>query len=114
MAKAAKKAPAKKEATAKATATKKAAPAKAAKAPNAAFMAPLKVSADMAKVIGTTPMPRTEIVKKMWEYIKEHDLQDKANKRMINADATLKVVFGGKEQVSMFELAKIVNNHVVK
>ena len=119
--KAAKK-PAKKAApkkAAKKAAPKKAAPKKAAKKksarkPNAAFMAPLSVSSSLAEVIGNKPMPRTEIIKKIWDYIKKNNLQDKQNRRMINADAKLKPVFGGKGQVSMFELAKIVNNHVKK
>ncbi len=72
---------------------------------------PLTVSPEMAKVVGNQPLPRTEIIKKIWDYIKANDLQDKANRRMINADDTLKAVFE-KDQVSMFELAKIVNNHV--
>jgi upstream activation factor subunit UAF30 len=119
--KAAKK-PAKKAApkkAAKKAAPKKAAPKKAAKKksarkPNAAFMAPLSVSSTLAEVIGNKPMPRTEIIKRIWDYIKKNNLQDKQNRRMINADAKLKPVFGGKGQVSMFELAKIVNNHVKK
>ncbi len=118
MAKAAKKTATKKAAT-KAAAPKKA-PAKAGKKAaakkggpaNAAFMAPLNLSADLAKVVGSDSMPRTEIIKKIWDYIKANDLQDAKNRRMINADDKLKVVFGGKDQVSMFELAKIVNNHV--
>jgi chromatin remodeling complex protein RSC6 len=81
---------------------------------NPAFMKPLTVDGDLAKIVGKEPLPRTEIVKKMWEYIRAHDLQDKNNKRMINADANLKVIFDGKDQVSMFELAKVVNNHVKK
>ena len=92
---------------------KKAAPKeKAARKPNAAFMAPLNVSPVMAEVIGNKPLPRTEIVKKMWDYIKKNNLQDKNNRRMINADAKLKEVFGGKGQISMFELAKVINKHV--
>ncbi len=120
--KAAKKAPAKaaKKAAPK-KAAKKAAPKKAAKKaakksgakrkPNAAFMAPLTPSATLAEVIGNKGMPRTEIVKKIWDYIKKNNLQDKKNRRMINADAKLKPVFG-KDQISMFELAKVVNKHV--
>ena len=81
---------------------------------NAGLMAPLNVSPELAKVVGKDPLPRTEIIKKMWDYIKAKGLQDKTNRRMINADETLKVVFAGKEQVSMFELAKIINNHVKK
>lgn len=125
MAKAAKKAAAKtasktasKTATKAAakTATKKTAAKKGGKdgggKANAAFMKPLNVSPTLAEVVGSEPIPRTEIIKKMWEYIRANNLQDQKNKRMINADAKLKKVFDGKEQVSMFELAKIVNNHV--
>jgi len=89
----------------------KKAPAKKRK-PNAAFMAPLTPSASLAEVIGSKPIPRTEIIKRIWDYIKKNNLQDKKNRRNINADAKLKVVFGGKEQISMFELAKVVNKHV--
>jgi upstream activation factor subunit UAF30 len=93
---------------------KKAKPAKkkSARKPNAAFMAPLTLSAQLADVIGAKPVPRTEIIKKIWDYIKKNKLQDSKNRRMINADAKLKVLFGGKGQISMFELAKVVNNHV--
>lgn len=92
---------------------KKAAPKKkSARKPNAAFMAPLTPSPVLAEVVGAKPLPRTEIVKKIWDYIKKNNLQDKKNRRMINADGKLKEVFGGKGQISMFELAKIVNNHV--
>ncbi len=106
--KAAKKAPAK----AAKKSTKKAAPKKkSARKPNAAFMAPLTPSATLAEVVGSKPMPRTEVVKKIWDYIKKNGLQDKNNRRMINADAKLKPIFG-KDQISMFELAKIVNKHV--
>ncbi|HTM91153.1 MAG TPA: SWIB/MDM2 domain-containing protein [Flavisolibacter sp.] len=91
---------------------KKAAPKKkSARKPNAAFMAPLTPSATLAEVVGSKPMPRTEVVKKIWDYIKKNGLQDKNNRRMINADAKLKPIFG-KDQISMFELAKIVNKHV--
>lgn len=94
-------------------AAKKAAPKKkSARKPNAAFMAPLTPSATLGEVVGTKPMPRTDIIKKIWDYIKKNGLQDKKNKRMINADAKLKALFGGKSQVSMFDLAKIVSNHV--
>ena len=112
--KAAAKAAAPKKVAAKKAAPKKAAPKKAKRKPNAAFMAPLSVSPTLAAVIGNKPMPRTEIIKKIWDYIKKNDLQDKKNRRMINGDAKLKEVFGGKAQVSMFELAKIVNDHVQK
>ena len=92
-------------------AAKKAAPKKSARKPNAAFMAPLTPSNNLAEVIGSKPMPRTEIVKKVWDYIKKNNLQDKNNRRMINADGKLKPIFG-KDQISMFELAKIVNKNV--
>ena len=77
-------------------------------------MAPLNVSPALGAVVGSKPLPRTEIIKKIWDYIKKNDLQDKKNRRMINADDKLKTVFGGKAQISMFELAKIVNNQVQK
>jgi len=99
-------------ATAKKAAPKKAAK-KSARKPNAAFMAPLTPSDKLAEVIGTKPAPRTEIVKKMWDYIKKNNLQDSKNRRMINADAKLKPIFG-KDQVSMFDLAKIVNDNIKK
>ena len=107
------KAAAKKATPAKKAAPKKAAAKKSARKPNAAFMAPLQPSGPLADVIGNKPLPRTEIVKKVWDYIKKNNLQDQKNKRMINADAKLKPLFG-KGQISMFELAKIVNNHVEK
>ena len=87
---------------------------KSARKPNAAFMAPLNLSDSLAAVVGSKPIPRTEIIKKIWDYIKKNKLQDSKNRRMINADEKLKVVFAGKKQVSMFELAKIVNLHVKK
>jgi chromatin remodeling complex protein RSC6 len=85
---------------------------KSARKPNAAFMVALTPSAQLAEVIGAKPVPRTEIIKKIWDYIKKKGLQDKKNKRMINADDKLKIVFAGKSQVSMFDLAKIVSKHV--
>ncbi|MBO9572771.1 MAG: SWIB/MDM2 domain-containing protein, partial [Chitinophagaceae bacterium] len=92
------------------------APKKAAKKstrkPNAAFMAPLTPSPALGEVVGAKPLPRTEIIKKIWAHIKKNGLQDSKNKRMINADDKLKAVFGGKGQISMFELAKVVNKHV--
>ena len=113
--KAAKKAAPKKAApkkAAKKAAPKKAAPKKkSARKPNAAFMAPLTPSSQLAEVIGNKPMPRTEVIKKIWDHIKKNNLQDSKNRRMINADAKLKPVFG-KDQISMFELAKVVNKHV--
>ena len=87
-------------------AVKKAAKKKSARKPSAAFMKPLTPSAHLAAVVGSKAMPRTEVVKKIWVYIKANKLQDKNNKRMINADAKLKAVFGGKSQVSMFDMAK--------
>ena len=93
---------------------KKAAAKKPARKPNAAFMAPLNVSPALAEVVGSKPLPRTEIIKKIWDYIKKNDLQDKKNRRMINGDAKLGGIFDGKKQISMFELAKLVNNQVKK
>ena len=113
--KAAKKKAAPKKAAKKAAkkVAKKAAPKKkSARKPNAAFMAALTPSESLGAVVGTKPIPRTEIIKKIWDYIKKNGLQDKVNRRMINADDKLKIVFGGKEQISMFELAKVVNSHV--
>ena len=78
---------------------------------NAKFMTPLTPSAELSKVVGTKPLPRTEVVKKLWAYIKSNNLQDKNNKRMINADETLKCIFG-KNQVNMFEMTKIVSSHL--
>jgi chromatin remodeling complex protein RSC6 len=117
--KAASKKAAPKKSASKKAASSKAAPKKAAakttkRKPNAAFMAPLTVSSILAEVVGSKPLPRTEIVKKIWEYIKKNNLQDQKNRRMINADDKLKPVFGGKSQVSMFDLAKLVNNQVQK
>lgn len=97
--------------SAKKAAPKKAAPKKAARKANPAFMKPLQPDAQLSEVVGSKPLPRTEVVKKIWDYIKANKLQDQKNKRMINADAKLQPLFG-KKQVSMFELAKIVNNHV--
>jgi chromatin remodeling complex protein RSC6 len=97
--KAAKRAPAKKKAGAK-------------RKPNAAFMKPMTPSAALAAVIGANGMPRTEVTKKIWAYIKRNGLQDKKNRRMINADDKLKPVFGGKSQVSMFEMTKLVSKHL--
>jgi upstream activation factor subunit UAF30 len=79
--------------------------------PNAAFMAALKPSPELAAVIGDTPMPRTEITKKLWEYIKAHNLQDPANRQRINADDKLKAVFG-QPQVTMFEMTRLVSKHL--
>jgi chromatin remodeling complex protein RSC6 len=106
-----KKAGAKKSAGKKAAAKK--APAKKAKrAPNPAFMKAMTPSAQLAPVVGANPMPRTEVTKKLWQYIKKNNLQDAKNRRMINADDKLKPVFGGKAQVSMFDMTKLVNKHL--
>ena len=80
--------------------------------PNAAFMKPMNPSATLAAVIGASAMPRTEVTKKLWAYIKRNGLQDKANRRMINADDKLRAVFGGKSQVSMFDMTRLVSNHL--
>ncbi|MES2742516.1 MAG: SWIB/MDM2 domain-containing protein [Pseudomonadota bacterium] len=122
-------APAKKAVAAKPAAVKKAAPVKAAAAtkpaaakkaaapaaprkPNAAFMKAMTPSTVLAAVVGEAPLPRTEVTKKVWDYIKKLDLQDPANRRMINADDKLKAVFGGKAQVSMFEMTKLISDHL--
>ena|SRR5689334_10764014 len=97
---------------------KKAAPKKAVKKssakrkPNAAFMKPMTPSSTLAAVVGSSPMPRTEVTSKLWGYIKKNNLQDKTNRRMINADDKLRDVFGGKRQVSMFEMTKLVAKHL--
>src|SRR4051812_243170 len=95
---------------------KKAAVKKAAKKParkaNAAFMKPVQPSAALAEVVGSKPIPRTEVTKKLWAYIKKNGLQDAKNKRMINADANLKTVFGGKAAVNMFDMTKLVGKHL--
>jgi chromatin remodeling complex protein RSC6 len=79
---------------------------------NSAFMKPMNISAELAVVVGKGPMPRSEVVKKLWAYIKEHNLQDPKNKRNINADESLKKVFGGKEVVNMFEMTKLISKHL--
>jgi upstream activation factor subunit UAF30 len=111
---AAKPAAKKAAAPAKAAAPKAAAAKKpaAARKPNAAFMKELTPSAELAAVVGNKPLPRTEVTKKVWEYIKKADLQAADNRQMINADDKLKAVFGGKEQVSMFEMTKLISNHL--
>jgi chromatin remodeling complex protein RSC6 len=101
---------AKKKATKKPAAKKKKVAAK--RKPNAAFMKPMQPSAALGAVIGNSAQPRTEVTKKIWAYIKKHDLQDSKNRRNINADDKLKEVFGGKKQVSMFEMTKLVNKHL--
>jgi upstream activation factor subunit UAF30 len=124
--KAAAKKPVAKKAAPKKAAAKKAAPKKAvkkaapkkvvkkksARKPSAAFMKPLTPSAELAAIVGSKGLPRTEVVKKLWVYIKANKLQDAKNKRNINADAKLKPIFGGKAQVSMFDMAKLISNHL--
>jgi len=105
------KRPAKKAAK-KSAPKKKAAKKKSTRKPNPAFMRPLQPSASLGAVVGNKPMPRTEVVKRMWTYIKANKLQDKNNKRMINADDKLKPVFSGKGQVSMFDMAKHIGKHL--
>ena len=80
--------------------------------PNAAFMRPVTPDAALSEVVGSKPLPRTQLTKKLWAYIKKNKLQDQKNKRMIKSDDTLKAVFGGKGQVNMFEMTKLVNKHV--
>ena len=106
--KTAKKKTAKKKTAKKKTAKKK---TKTKRKPNAAFMKPLTPSPELAAVVGSKPLPRTQVVKKLWVYIKKNDLQDAKNRRNINADANLKKVFG-KNQVSMFEMTKLVSKHL--
>lgn len=82
------------------------------RAPNPAFMKPLQPSAKLAAVIGNSPMPRTQVISKLWQYIKRHDLQDSKNRRAINADEKLRPLFNGRSQVTMFDLAKIANQNL--
>ena len=79
---------------------------------NAAFMRPVAPDGTLAEVVGSKPIPRTEVTKRLWAYIKKNGLQDKKNKRMINADGTLKAVFGGRSSVNMFEMTKLVSKHL--
>lgn len=83
-----------------------------ARKPSAAFMKALQPSKELAAIVGSKPLPRTEVTKKLWAYIKKNGLQDKANRRQINADATLKAVFNGKAKVDMFQMTKLVNAHL--
>jgi chromatin remodeling complex protein RSC6 len=83
-----------------------------AKKVNSAFMKPMNISSELATIVGNGPMPRSEVVKKLWEYIKKNNLQDPKNKRNINADANLQAVFGGKKVVNMFEMTKLVSAHL--
>ena len=102
-----------KKSTAKKSGAKKSAAKKGAKRqPSAAFMKPMTPSAQLAAVVGSNPMPRTEVTKKLWNYIKRKGLQDSKNRRMINADDNLRPVFGGSKQVSMFEMTRLVNKHL--
>ena len=101
-----------KKAAKKAAPKKKAAKKKSARKPNAAFMKALTPSSSLAAVVGSKAIPRTEAVKKIWVYIKANKLQDSKNRRMINADEKLKPVFGGKSQVSMFDMAKHLSKHL--
>ena len=86
--------------------------AKSGRKPNAAFMKPLQPDAALAAVVGEKPLPRTEVTKKLWAYIKKHDLQDPKKRTMINADEKLLPIFSGKKQVSMFEMTKLVGAHL--
>lgn len=104
--------PKKKVTPKKKVAAKKAAPKRAKRAPNPAFMRPLQPSPELGAVVGGRPMPRTEVTKRIWDYIKKNKLQDQTNKRMINADENLQKLFGGRKQVSMFEMTKFINNHL--
>ena len=97
---------------AKKTAKKSAGKKKSARKPNAAFMKPVQPSTALAEIVGSKAIPRTEVTKKLWAYIKKNGLQDAKNKRMIKADAALKTVFGGKAQVNMFEMTKLVGKHL--
>jgi chromatin remodeling complex protein RSC6 len=111
---AAKKKSAGKKSSAKKSSAKKAGKKKSAskRTPSAAFMKPMTPSAQLAAVVGSNPMPRTEVTKKLWNYIKRKGLQDSKNRRMINADDNLRPVFGGSKQVSMFEMTRLVNKHL--
>jgi len=109
-----KAAPAPRKAAAKksAPAAKKATAKKSARTPNAAFMKAMQPDAELSAVVGNKPMPRTEVTKKLWAYIKKNNLQDPKERRMINADDNLKPIFNGKKQVSMFDMTKLVNKHL--
>lgn len=111
MATAKKAAPAQATSTAKTAKTAAGQPAPQKRAPNAAFMKPMTPSTELAAIVGSKPLPRTEVTKKVWDYIKKNKLQDASNKRMINADAKLQAVLK-KPQVSMFEMTKIISSHL--
>ena len=104
-----KKGAAKKKSVTRKKAAKK---TRAKRTPNAAFMKPMQPDAALSAVVGSSPMPRTEVTKKIWQYIKRKGLQDAKERRMINADDNLRPVFGGKSKVSMFEMTKLVNKHL--
>ncbi len=109
------KKPAKKVAkkkVAKKTVKKVAKKPKAKRVPSAEFMKPLQPSPELARIVGDNPLPRTEVTKRLWQYIKRNSLQDPINKRMIRADENLRPLFGGRDSVSMFEMTKIVNQHL--
>ena len=101
-----------KKSTAKKATKKKTTKAKSKRKPNPAFMKAMTPSAALAEIVGSKPLPRTEVVKKMWGYIKKHGLQDSKNRRNINADEKLSAVFKGQKTVSMFEMTKLVNKHL--
>jgi len=106
------KASSKKKAAVKTKAKAKAKKKKSTRKPNAAFMRPVTPSAVLAAIVGSKALPRTDVTKKLWGYIKKHGLQDKKNRRMINADSALKAVFGGKSSVNMFAMTKLVSKHL--
>jgi len=110
--KTAKRGAAKKKSATKSRAKAKPAKRKGGGRANAAFMKPMQPSGSLSAVVGSNPLPRTEVTKKLWAYIKRKGLQDSKNRRMINADDALRPVFGGKRQVSMFEMTKLVNKHL--
>jgi chromatin remodeling complex protein RSC6 len=107
-----KKAGARKAGGARRASAKRGGAKRAKRAPNPAFMRPMQPSDDLGAVVGARPMPRTEVTKRIWDYIRKNGLQDQKNRRMINADDRLRAVFGGRRQVSMFEMTKLVNNHL--
>jgi chromatin remodeling complex protein RSC6 len=96
----------------KRTAKKRAKKSSKKRTPSAAFMRPVKPDSALSAVVGSNPLPRTELTKKLWQYIKRHGLQDAKNRRAINADENLRPVFGGRSQVTMFDMTKLVNKHV--
>jgi len=108
----AKKAKTAKKASAKSSAKTAKSAKKSGRKPNPAFMAAMTPSPELAEVVGNKPLPRTEVTKKLWAYIKKNGLQDQKNRRMIKADDALKPVFGGKGTVNMFEMTKLVNKHL--